>query len=562
MRNKEAASWDLGKRTWGGRERGFGTVSVLAADLDIMSMDDLYNNLKLYKPEVKGMSSSSSSTQNMAFVSSSNNNTSSINGAVNTTQAVNTAHGVSTASTKDLDQIHPNDMEEMDLRWQMAMLTMRARRQRKGQIMHSWLSHLQVLTHRNFMPPTPDLSFTGLDEFVNKHVVENCKAKSNEEEPKVVRKNDDALIIEQWVSDNEKEDVSQPKIEKKTGNPQMDLQDQGVIDSGCSRYMTGNLSYLTDYEEIDRGYVAFGGNLKGDHLAKFDGKADEGFFVGYFLNSKAVRVFNSRTRIVEENLHISDDGKKVDEDTRKENECNDQEKDYNVNSTNNVNTFDPNMPALEDVSTFDFSSDDEDDGTVVDMNNLDTTIQVSHILTMRIHKDHPLDQVIRGLQSATQTRKMSKNLDEHGFVSTIQQRTNHKDLQNCLFACFLSQEEPKKIKEEVYVCQPIGFKDLDFPGRVYKVEKALRTYILLRITSKAEEGWHILLKGMVKVISKIGGQSFNHPVKVISKIGGQSFNHPVKVISKINVFETPDHTGQSENTHEQEMEVVEIVSGG
>ncbi|GJZ87599.1 ribonuclease H-like domain-containing protein, partial [Tanacetum coccineum] len=42
-----------------------------------------------------------------------------------------------------------------------------------------------------------------------------------------------------------------------------------------------------------------------DHLGKFDGKADEGFFVGYSLNSKAFRVFNSRTRIVEENLHIS-----------------------------------------------------------------------------------------------------------------------------------------------------------------------------------------------------------------------------------------------------------------
>ncbi|GJS63967.1 putative ribonuclease H-like domain-containing protein [Tanacetum coccineum] len=125
------------------------------ADLDTMSMDDLYNNLKVYEPEVKGMSSSSSSTQNMAFMSSSNNNTSSTN------EAVNTAHGVSTASTQvnaanstnidnlsdavicsffasqpnspqlvheDLQQIHPDDMEEMDLRWQMAMLTMRARR--------------------------------------------------------------------------------------------------------------------------------------------------------------------------------------------------------------------------------------------------------------------------------------------------------------------------------------------------------------------------------------------------------------------------------------------------
>ncbi|GJW15080.1 putative ribonuclease H-like domain-containing protein [Tanacetum coccineum] len=287
-----------------------------------------------------------------------------------------------------------------------------------------------------------------------------------------------------------------------------------------------------------------------DHLGKYDGKADEGFFVGYSLNSKAFRVFNSRTRIVEENLHIrfsestpnvvgsgpdwlfdidaltrtinyepivagtqsygftytkasdnagqarkkiehvknyillplwhadppysqdpkssqddgskpsSDDGKKVDEDSRKDSEGIDQEKEDNVNSTNNVNAastnevnavggktsielpLDPNMPELEDYSIFE---DDEDVGAEADMHNLDTTIQVSPIPTTRIHKDHPLDQVIGDLQSATQTRRMSKSLEEHGFVSTIQQRTNHKDLQNCLFACFLSQEEPKKV---------------------------------------------------------------------------------------------------------------------
>ncbi|GJY56667.1 uncharacterized mitochondrial protein-like protein [Tanacetum coccineum] len=74
------------------------------------------------------------------------------------------------------------------------------------------------------------------------------------------------------------------------------------------------------------------------------------------------------------------------------------------------------MPALEDYSIFDFSRNDEDDGAEANMNNLDTTIQVSPIPTTRIHKDHPLDQVIRDLQSATQTRKMSKNLEEHGFV--------------------------------------------------------------------------------------------------------------------------------------------------
>ncbi|GJZ83629.1 hypothetical protein Tco_0648802 [Tanacetum coccineum] len=71
----------------------------------------------------------------------------------------------------------------------------------------------------NFMPPTLDLSFTSLDEFVNKPVVENCKAMSSEEEPKVVSKYDDAPSIKEWVPDDEEEDVSQPKTEKKTVRP-------------------------------------------------------------------------------------------------------------------------------------------------------------------------------------------------------------------------------------------------------------------------------------------------------------------------------------------------------
>ncbi|GKD18230.1 hypothetical protein Tco_1207388, partial [Tanacetum coccineum] len=60
----------------------------------------------------------------------------------------------------------------------------------------------------NFMPPIPDLSFTGLDEFVNEPAVENLKAMPSDEEPKVVRKNDDAPIIKEWVLDDEEEDVS------------------------------------------------------------------------------------------------------------------------------------------------------------------------------------------------------------------------------------------------------------------------------------------------------------------------------------------------------------------
>ncbi|GJV10398.1 hypothetical protein Tco_1351939 [Tanacetum coccineum] len=120
------------------------TKSLLKAarnkpELETMSMDDLYNNLKVYEPEIKGTSSSSTSTQNMAFVSSNNSGS--------TNEAVNTAHGVSAASTQanaavstnvdnlsddvicaffssqpsspqlaneDLQQLHLDDLEEMD----------------------------------------------------------------------------------------------------------------------------------------------------------------------------------------------------------------------------------------------------------------------------------------------------------------------------------------------------------------------------------------------------------------------------------------------------------------
>nr|GEX02766.1 reverse transcriptase domain-containing protein [Tanacetum cinerariifolium] len=88
------------------------------------------------------------------------------------------------------------------------------------------------------------------------------------------------------------------------------IDDKGYWDSGCSRHMTGNISYLSEYEPYDGGYVSFGqggGKITGKGIiktGKFDAKRDEGYFVGYSMSSKAFRVFNKRIKKVEENLHV------------------------------------------------------------------------------------------------------------------------------------------------------------------------------------------------------------------------------------------------------------------
>nr|GEV42029.1 hypothetical protein [Tanacetum cinerariifolium] len=65
--------------------------------------------------------------------------------------------------------------------------------------------------------------------------------------------------------------------------------DQGIFDSGCSRHMTRNKSFLIDFQEIDGGFIAFRGSPKKDHLGKFERKANEGFLVGYSINNKAFK---------------------------------------------------------------------------------------------------------------------------------------------------------------------------------------------------------------------------------------------------------------------------------
>ncbi|GJZ28110.1 ribonuclease H-like domain-containing protein, partial [Tanacetum coccineum] len=113
----------------------------------------------------------------------------------------------------------------------------------------------------------------------------------------------------------------------------------------------------------------------------------------------------------------------------------------------------PNGSPMDDnTRIFAGAYDDDDVSRQADLNNLETTMNVSSIPTTRINKDHPdtdhpKDQIIEDFNSTIQTRRMTKISDEHAMVSYInkQRRTNHKDYQKCLFSCFLSQKEPKKV---------------------------------------------------------------------------------------------------------------------
>nr|GEW64544.1 retrovirus-related Pol polyprotein from transposon TNT 1-94 [Tanacetum cinerariifolium] len=200
-----------------------------------------------------------------------------------------------------------------------------------------------------------------------------------------------------------------------------------------------------------------------DSLGKFDGKVDEGFLVGYSVSSKAFRVFNSRTRIVQDTLHNTDGdatfdenelefegrkpesevnvspssstkSKKHDDKTKREAKGKSHVKsltryknlsaefeDFSnniINEDNAAGTLVPSVGQLSPNNTNTFSateskditySDNEDDvGTEADFNNLEITITVSPIPTTRVHKDHPVTQIIGDLSSATQTRSMTR----------------------------------------------------------------------------------------------------------------------------------------------------------
>nr|GEU79950.1 ribonuclease H-like domain-containing protein [Tanacetum cinerariifolium] len=175
------------------------------SDLDTMSIDDLYNNFKIVEQEVKGTTSSNSSSQNMAFVSSP---------SPSSTNKVPTAYRVSTASTQSntastkVSTANLSDttsyMAGDEVPTNMALIAFLAQRPRPV----------------NTVRPRPVNTTRPNSSVVN-----------------AVR-----------------------------GNPQQVQEDQGYVDSGCSRHMTGNMSYLSNFKDFNRGYVTFRGGANGGRI--------------------------------------------------------------------------------------------------------------------------------------------------------------------------------------------------------------------------------------------------------------------------------------------------------
>ncbi|GKD38934.1 hypothetical protein Tco_1259141 [Tanacetum coccineum] len=91
-----------------------------------------------------------------------------------------------------------------------------------------------------------------------------------------------------------------------------------------------------------------------------------------------------------------------------------------------------------------FSDKDEPE---VDLGNILNSYTVSTTPNTRIHKDHPINNVIGDVKSSVQTRRMTKSTSKQGFLSAVYEQKTHDTLNTCLYACFLSQIEPTSIAE-------------------------------------------------------------------------------------------------------------------
>ncbi|GKC50752.1 putative ribonuclease H-like domain-containing protein [Tanacetum coccineum] len=209
-----------------------------------------------------------------------------------------------------------------------------------------------------------------------------------------------------------------------------------------------------------------------DHLGKFDGNSNDIFFVGYSLNSDGpkwlfdIDVLTKSMNYVpviagtnSNDFDASNEPQPSNDAEKKDNEGGIDYQERTENSAQDVNTAGPSIntastnfnigslninfvslivPIALLESTYAYFFGDESE---LDLSNIAITYPVPSTPNTRIHKDHSLDHVIGDMQSGVQTRRM---INEQGFISVVYEGKTHEDLHTCLFACFLSHDEPKK----------------------------------------------------------------------------------------------------------------------
>ncbi|GJY76733.1 putative ribonuclease H-like domain-containing protein [Tanacetum coccineum] len=377
---------------------------------------------------------------------------------------------------------------------------------------------------RNYMPSRPDLSFAGLDDSVYKTKCYSKKAASISTTRPV-----------NTVAPKSKVNDALPTTYSyfKAYSPHAGFGDQQEIlltitPKTVGLYMLKFDIYdlqgrLNIYKRLMRGVIsAFGGSPNGGIKDNVDTVPTQQYILPPLLYDSPQSLKDAVT---------DDAGKKTNEEPANEGERNGQEKeggasnkegDQNVQdfraeldnllvqqnqgyavpsppvntarpSVNTANAFEehlferfspfknafslppvPNISSMDNTGIFGNAYDDEDVEEEVDMNNVNSSYTVPDTSFTKFHKDHPEDQVIGSLKTPVQTRHMTKTTEEHGLISSVHQlrRTNHKDFQNCLFACFLSQKEPKKVLQA-----------LEDPSWVEAMQNELLQFKLLNVWS-------------------------------------------------------------------------------
>nr|GEV74068.1 ribonuclease H-like domain-containing protein [Tanacetum cinerariifolium] len=371
-------------------------------DIETLSMDDLYNNIKVYEAKIKGQSSSGSNSYNVAFVSSEN--TSSIN------ETVNAAHDILDAGSNEQPSAS-SYYQEIDGGF-VAF---------EGSPKGGKITGIEnQLNHRVKIIRCDDGT-----EFKNSEMNHFCQMKGIKREFSIARTPQQNGVVERKIRTL----IEAARIMLAYSLLPTTFWAEAV-NTACyvqNRVLVIKPHNKTPYElligrspnlEFMRPFgcpVTILNTL--DHLGKFNGKADEGFFVGYSVNRKAFRVFNYRTRKVKENLH----GINLMVLQSLDVNAGDQPRDVNAgDQPGDVNAGDQpgdvNAGDIQATGIFDGAFNDIDLDAEADTNNLDSSTVVSPIPTTRVHKDHPKEHIIGDPNLNAQTRRMINFSEETAMV--------------------------------------------------------------------------------------------------------------------------------------------------